>query len=98
MAQVIWDPVAADDLDEIARYVARDSPVAAKRLVERIFERVEKLERFPLTGGFLEEDSRKLYRQLVQGNYRIIYRCQDDNVFIVAVYHAARQLPAHRIP
>ena len=98
MAKIVWDPVALDDLDEIARYIERDSPVAARRLVRRVFDRVDKLERFPLTGGFVEEDSRKLYRQLIQGNYRIIYRCQDDDVLIVCVYHAARLLPPDRIP
>lgn len=98
MAQVVWDPVALDDLDEIARYIERNAPAAARRLVQRIFDRVDKLEKFPLTGGFIDEDRRKIYRQLIQGNYRIIYRCEGDEVFIVAVYHAARLLPSHRIP
>jgi addiction module RelE/StbE family toxin len=98
MAQVIWDPVALDDLEAIAKYIERDSPAAADRLVQRIFDRVEKLEKHPLTGGFLDEDNRKIYRQLIQGNYRIIYRCQSADVLIVAVYHAARLLPSDRIP
>ena len=98
MAQIIWDPVAIDDLDEIARYIARSAPVAARRLVQRIIDRVEKLKKFPLSGGFIDEDSRRIYRQLIQGNYRIIYRCESDNVLVVAVYHVARLLPSSRIP
>jgi addiction module RelE/StbE family toxin len=98
MAQIIWDGAAIDDLDEIARYIERDSPPAARRLVQRMVDRVERLKRFPLTGGFIEEDDRKIYRQLIQGNNRIIYRRENDTVFIVVVYHAARLLPADRIP
>jgi toxin ParE1/3/4 len=98
MAQITWDPVALDDLDEIARYIARDSPAAARRLVQRIFDRVNKLRRFPHSGGFIPEDSRQIYRQLIQGNYRVIYRCEHEDIFVVAVYHAARLLPFTRIP
>jgi toxin ParE1/3/4 len=98
MAKVTWDPVALDDLDEIARYIERDSPSAARRLVQRIFDRVDKLKRFPRSGGFIPEDSRQIYRHLIQGNYRVIYRCDDQDVFIVAIYHAARLLPSSRLP
>jgi addiction module RelE/StbE family toxin len=97
MARVVWDPVALDDLDEISQYIARQSLPAAKRLVTRLFDRADELERFPLSGGFIDEDHRKIYRQLIQGSYRIIYRVDGDNVFIVAVYHAARLLSPDRI-
>jgi toxin ParE1/3/4 len=90
--------VALDDLDEIARYIERHSPAAARRLVQRIFDRVERLKRFPRSGGFIPEDNRQLYRQLIQGNYRVIYRCDDEDVFVVAVYHGARLLPTSRLP
>src|SRR5262245_13770010 len=98
MAQITWDPLALDDLEEIVRYIERDSPVAARRLVQRVFDRVERLKRYPHTGGFIEEDNRKIYRQLIQGNYRVIYRSDGKDVFVVAVYHAARLLPSSRIP
>ena len=88
----------SSNLDEIARYIARHSPAAARRLVQRIFDRVDKLRRFPHSGGFIPEDSRGIYRQLIQGNYRVIYRCENENVFIVTVYHGARLLPSNRIP
>jgi toxin ParE1/3/4 len=98
MAQITWDPVALDDLEEIARYIERDSLAAARRLIQRMFDRVEQLKRSPRSGGFLEEDRRQIYRQLIQGNYRLIYRCHGNDVFIVAVYRAARLLPSNRIP
>jgi plasmid stabilization system protein ParE len=60
MAKVTWDVVALDDLEEIARFIERDSPVAAERLVKRIFDRVDSLERHPLSGGFIDDDPQKV--------------------------------------
>jgi toxin ParE1/3/4 len=98
MAQIIWDPIALDQLDGIAAWIAKDSPAAAKRLVQRIYKRLERLEMFPLSGGFIAEDDRQIYREIIQGNYRVIYRASGDTVFIVAVYHAARLLDFKLIP
>ena len=98
MAQIVWDPVALDHLDGIAQYIAKDSPAAANRLIQRIFKRLERIAMFPLSGGFIAEDSRQIYREVIQGNYRIIYRVSDDSVYIVAVYHAARLIDTSLIP
>lgn len=98
MAQIVWDPVALEHLDGIANWIAKDSPAAAHRLVQRIFKRMERLELFPLSGGFIAEDDRQIYREIIQGNYRVIYRVAGDTVFIVTVYHAARLLDRGLIP
>ncbi|MFN0019663.1 MAG: type II toxin-antitoxin system RelE/ParE family toxin [Pirellulaceae bacterium] len=98
MAQIVWDPVALDHLEGIANWIAKDSPVAANRFIKRIFKRLERIEMFPLSGGFIAEDNRQIYREIIQGNYRVIYRVSDDTVFTVAVYHAARLLDRSLIP
>ena len=43
MAEVIWAEPALNDLDAIADYIALDNPEAARRLVQKIFERVDLL-------------------------------------------------------
>jgi plasmid stabilization system protein ParE len=98
MAQLIWDPVALDHLEGIAKYIAKDSPAAASRLIQRIFKRMERLEMFPNSGGFIAEDNRQIYREIIQGNYRVIYRVSGGDVLVVAVYHAARLLDRSLIP
>jgi plasmid stabilization system protein ParE len=55
---------------------------------------VRQLKRHPQSGSYVDEDETKTYRQLIQGNYRIIYRFTAEQVVIVAVYHAARLLAA----
>ncbi|MGI8982089.1 MAG: type II toxin-antitoxin system RelE/ParE family toxin [Pirellulaceae bacterium] len=87
-----------------ARPPAGNCTVHRKRLSirgkppERIFTRLERLEMFPHSGGYIAEDSRKIYREIIQGNYRVIYRVSGDDVLIVAVYHAARLLDRRLIP
>jgi toxin ParE1/3/4 len=92
MAEIIWTPQSLDDLQRLLEYIAFDSPVTACRFAERIVGRVEQLSDHPLSGSVIPEDDDGVYRQLVQGNYRLIYRVAGDRVFIIAVQHAARLL------
>ncbi len=51
MARVIWAEPALQDLDVIADYIALDRPDAARKLVQNVFARVGKLQRFPRMGS-----------------------------------------------
>ena len=39
MARLIWTEPALNDLETIAEYIALDKPDAAKKYVQRVFER-----------------------------------------------------------
>ncbi len=92
MAEIVWTPQSLDDLQRLLEYISVDSPITARRFAQRIVERVEQLTTHPLSGSVIPEDDEEVYRQLVQGKYRLIYRVDGDRVFIIAVYHAARLL------
>ncbi|WP_428306841.1 type II toxin-antitoxin system RelE/ParE family toxin [Lacipirellula sp.] len=92
MARLIWAQQALDDLEQLLKFIAKDAPVAACRFAEKIVNRVEVLQEHPKLGGVIPEDDSGTYRQLVQGNYRIIYRSEGECVYLVAVHHAARLL------
>lgn len=92
MAKIVWSPKALSDLEGVLDYIARNAPVAAHRFVAKLVLRVESLEIHPLLGGYVPEDESHTYRELLQGNYRVIYRFDGDKVYIVAVHHAARLL------
>lgn len=72
-----WSPLAINRLSEVARYIALDNPVAAERWVKKVFARVEKLAEFPETGRMVPEVGDKTIREMIMGNYRIIYRLKD---------------------
>jgi toxin ParE1/3/4 len=84
---------ALADLDSISAYIARENPLAARRVVGRILQSLKRLEGFPYSGrAGTKPGTRELS---VPGlPYLVIYRIfeeRDDGIVeIVAVYHTAR--------
>ena len=97
MAEIIWSPKALDDLEQLLIYISRDAPATAARFAQRAIDRVEQLSSHPLSGGLVPEDGSGRYRQLICGNYRILYRVGEDIVYIIAVHHAARLLDTNQL-
>ncbi len=92
MIRLIWSPQAVGDVEAIRSYVARDSEHYANLLVERIVAAVDRLEAFPLSGRVVPEVGDESLREVVYGNYRIVYRLKPEAVEIVTVFHSARLL------
>ncbi len=92
MVEIIWSPQSLDDLDAIAEFIAQDSPQYAALFVIDVLSATEKLAQFPGIGRVVPEADNPLLREIILGNYRIIYRMFDDVVQIVTVYHGARLL------
>jgi addiction module RelE/StbE family toxin len=99
MTRIVWSPKALRDLNGIEGYIAQHNPTAAKRLVQKLIRRMDRIERFPRSGGLVEEDERGRYRQVLEGNYRVIYRHDTDTnqAFVITVIHAARLLDPDRL-
>lgn len=93
MARIVWSRVARDDLKAIVSYIRGDSPAYAKSFALRLRHRVTQLETFPDSGRQVPEDSTHTYRELIFGDYRIVYRHDESAVIIVTIIHGARILP-----
>ncbi len=91
--KVQWAPLAIDRVGEIAAYIAADNPVAAEKWIRDAFACVGQLGRFPKSGRQIPETPRKDIRELVWGNYRIIYRIDAHHVSIMTVRHMKQILP-----
>ena len=61
-------------------------------MVDRLRKAVERLGQFPGSGTRVHEWNRPDLREIVVGNYRVIYRLNDEIVEILTVIHAARRL------
>ncbi len=93
MAKIIWTELALDDLKAIWEFISRDSKHYAGKQIEKIIERTEQLEIFPASGRIVPEFNNELIRELIEGNYRIIYKIEaEDLVGIARVHHSARLL------
>ena len=95
--KINWSPLAVDRVTEIAEYISKDNPTAAANWVETVFDKVEQLKSFPESGRVVPEIQRKDFRELIYGNYRIIYRIGKKKVSILTVRHGEQILPLDEI-
>jgi len=94
---IIWSPLAVDRVSEIAEYIARDKPSAAEQWVKTVFSKVENLKSSPEIGRIVPEIENNQFRELIDGNYRIIYRIEPKQISVLAVRHGKQILPVEEI-
>jgi len=92
MVKIVWTENAFDDLRLIHEYIAKHSKHYADRFIDKIILRVDQLENFPKSGRIVPEFDNPQIRELIEGNYRIIYKQTTTQVSILRVHHSARQL------
>lgn len=90
--RVTWSPEALDDVEAIAEYIERDSPVYARAVVQKILATTRKLQRLPRAGRTVPELGDDAIRELLVYSYRVIYRVRDQTVLVAAVIHGKREL------
>ena len=94
MAQVRWSLTAGNDLQDIEDFIARDSILHAITFVDRIVASAETLLKNHNIGRIVPEFNRHDLREVIFGNYRIVYLLKDGDIFILRVVHGARDLLA----
>ena len=90
MTRIVWAPQAVEDVEAIRAYVARDSPHYADLVVEQIVAAVALLASSPRSGRLVPEVGDESLREVIHGNYRIVYRLRHDIIEIATVFHGAR--------
>ena len=90
MTSIVWTPQAIADVEGIRAYIARDSVRYAAFIAEQIVEAVDRLAAFPLSGRVAPELRQKTVREVIYGNYRIVYRVTEPAVQVLTVFHASR--------
>jgi len=97
VAAVEFSRAARNHLKEIHDHIARDSPAAAEALIAEIISRVEQIVLFPESGRMIPESSETAKREILVGNYRVLYRLGSDPIWIVAIVHGRRLLPVRHL-
>lgn len=92
MVKIIWTEFALADLKSIHEYISQDSRTYASRFIEKLIKRVDQLETFPKSGRVVPEFGDNSIRELIEGNYRIVYKINSDHIGIVRIHHSARKL------
>ncbi len=95
--KIIWSPLAIDRASEIADYIAQDKPSAAEKWINNIFSKVNALKSSPEIGRIVPEIKNNQFRELIYGNYRIIYLVEKKQISILTIRHGKQILPIEEI-
>ncbi len=94
--EVRWTTLSLEDIENIASFIAKDSEQYAFIQTERFFERVKILESYPGFGKIVPELGTTSIRQLLEGNYRIIYQIiSPSRIDILTVHHRSKLLSSN---
>ena len=96
MSPVRWTEQAVTDVQAIRRFIERDSPRYGRLVAERLVEATQRLDTFPASGRLVPDLDRPDVRELVVGQYRIVYRLDGDVVVLLTVFRSSRLFPADR--
>ncbi len=93
MDKIRWTDQAIDDIENIAEFISKDSIKYAKIQVQRFFDITGILEKQNRFGRIVPEINNDRIREIIQGNYRIIYRIvTEDQIDIITIHHSRRLL------
>ena len=93
MVKISWTARSRKDLQEIGEYIAKDSVDYARLTLEKLIDTAKLIERNSLIGRIVPEIKQKEIREIITGNYRIIYLLKDKNkAYILTVHHSSRLL------
>jgi len=93
MVKIVWTELAVDDLKEIHDFIAKNSPRFASITIDKIYQRAQLIADNPFLGRIVPEINNEPIRELIIGNYRLIYFIISElQVDILRVYHSARSL------
>lgn len=88
---LVWSERAKQDLFLIKDYIGRDSPVTAQKFIEKLVASTGILITAPKTGRKVPEINADDIRELIVGNYRIVYSIQPDRINIITVFEGHKK-------
>lgn len=92
--RIIVTRLAEDDLEAIGDDIARENRCGAYALISRIRDRIAGLADYPERYQ-LRPQLGHSYRVLVVGTYVVVYRVAADTVYVMRVFHGARDYRRH---
>ena len=92
--KIVFSHRAKKDLLDTVKYISKDKPIAAKNWADEIKQSVEKLAEYPRLGRIVPEFSDESIREIIKGQYRIVYKIdlEADTIAIITVHHAKKPL------
>ena len=90
--KLVWSFIAAGNLIENNRYIARDNPDAARDLIKNIYEAGNRIKEYPEKGRVVPEFRKNNTREVFCRGYRIIYKIEGKRITILTVRHMRQHI------
>jgi toxin ParE1/3/4 len=93
--QVLWTQTARRDLRKVLEYIAADNEKQAGKIFQAIKQKADNLQQMPLQGRIVPELSYfniLNYRELINPPWRIIYKVEENKVWVLAVIDGRRNV------
>ena len=90
--KLAWTKRAQDDLISIGKYIAEDNLVNAKKWIKKLRARARKITDAPMSGRVVPEFENNNIREVLLGNYRIVYLVQNGTILVITVFEGHKLL------
>ena len=87
MRLIRWTTEAYDQLEAAVRRIQQGNPTAARNVAQAVIDRIEQLATFP---GLGRPGEVKGTRELVIPPYVVVYRCTEETVEVLHIWHGAQ--------
>ena len=93
--EIVWTIQALRKLNKFVNYIAQDDLVTAEKWALKLIEKTDQLIEQPESGRIVPEYNEPTLRELIVGNYRVIYRIRNEQntIYIQTVWHVRQDPP-----
>jgi plasmid stabilization system protein ParE len=96
--RIIWSEHSLLDLRSIRDYISLSNPINADNFVIELFDTAElMLNTFPKSGRKIPEINKEQYREIIHGNYRIMYNIHNEEIQILTVRNSNQSFSSTEI-
>ncbi len=93
--EIVWTNHALYRLNGFVDYIAKVDLITAEKWALKLIEKTDQIVEHPETGRIVPEYSDPNLRELIFGNYRVIYRLrkEENTIYIQTVWHVRQDPP-----
>lgn len=91
--EIIFTDRFLDRIEECTDYIALDHAPTAVKWARGVFEQCQKLKGQAESGRVVPEFRRPEIREIIHGNYRLVYELKTDQINMLTIWHTRQMLP-----
>jgi plasmid stabilization system protein ParE len=95
--KIVWSPLTVERALQIVDYIAQDKPMAADKWIHTVFLKVKQLRSNLEIGLVVPEINERQFRELIYGNYQVVYHIETKQISILTIRHGKQILPIDEI-